>query len=67
MTEYCCEKFKENYEYDKIEKDIEPDTEQYNGKYATTCCCGSTTGGGIRIVREMEFCPFCGSKLKNEL
>lgn len=62
---YCCNKFQENYEYGKIQDDFDDDAETLNGKYATMCCCGPKSAGGILIVREIEYCPFCGSKLNN--
>lgn len=63
MTEYCCEKFQEYYEEERIEID-EDDNYEPNGKYSVSCCCGSTKHGGIRVLREMEYCPFCGEKLE---
>ena len=51
---YCCERFKEQVEEKQIEFYEKDRTWSVNG------CCG----GGCYVLSNIEFCPFCGKKLK---
>lgn len=68
--DYCCDKFKENAEVAKPmvgvigvnPQEVNPTSQferQDNGKWAINGCCG----GGCYVVDEINFCPFCGTKL----
>jgi hypothetical protein len=51
---YCCDKFKEEVEKDRVgfEKDNA-------GEWNIVGCCGS-----CYVVNDMRYCPFCGTELK---
>ena len=50
---YCCDKMKDAI----LERNIERNDE--NNKFDVNGCCG-----GCYIIYDMEFCPWCGSKLE---
>lgn len=58
---YCCDKFSKKVQiYDPSESSISGSFEQdSSGEWNINGCCGS-----CYVVKNMKYCPFCGTELK---
>jgi hypothetical protein len=56
-NEYCCEEFSELANKDEYEDGAF--VRMSKGQWSINGCCG----GGCFVVKDIRFCPFCGSDL----